>query len=35
MPQELSPRLSHVGIFVTDVPKMREFYTQEIGRAHV
>ena len=31
MPQELSPRLSHVGIFVTDVPKMREFYTQVLG----
>jgi catechol-2,3-dioxygenase len=31
MPQEQSPRLSHVGIYVTDVPKMTDFYTKVLG----
>ncbi len=31
MPQEMAPRLSHVGLFVTDVPKMIEFYTRVLG----
>ena len=31
MSQEISPRLSHVGIYVTDLPKMRDFYTQTLG----
>ena len=31
MPQDQAPRLSHVGIYVTDVPKMREFYTKILG----
>ena len=31
MSQEFSPRLSHVGLYVTDVPKMREFYTKVLG----
>src|SRR5437660_5798047 len=26
-----APRLSHVGLYVTDVPKMREFYTKVLG----
>ena len=28
MPQEQAPRLSHVGLYVTDVPKMIDFYTK-------
>ena len=31
MPQEQAPRLSHVGIYVTDVPKMTDFYTRVLG----
>jgi len=31
MPQEQSPRLSHVGLYVTDVPKMTDFYTKVLG----
>ena len=31
MPQEQAPRLSHVGLYVTDVPKMIDFYTQVLG----
>ena len=31
MPQEQAPRLSHVGIYVPDVPKMTEFYTKVLG----
>ena len=31
MPQEQSPRLSHVGLYVTDVPKMIDFYTKTLG----
>jgi len=31
MPQEAAPRLSHVGLYVTDVPKMIEFYTKVLG----
>ena len=31
MPQEQSPRLSHVGLYVTDVPKMTDFYTRVLG----
>ena len=31
MSQELAPRLSHVGLFVTDVPKMIDFYTRVLG----
>ena len=31
MSQEFSPRLSHVGLYVSDVPKMREFYTKTLG----
>ena len=31
MPQEQSPRLSHVGLYVTDVPKMTDFYTNVLG----
>ena len=31
MPQEQAPRLSHVGIYVTDVPKMTDFYTKVLG----
>jgi catechol 2,3-dioxygenase len=28
---EAAPRLSHVGLYVTDVPKMIDFYTQVLG----
>jgi len=31
MPQETAPRLSHVGLYVTDVPKMIDFYTSVLG----
>ena len=31
MSQEVSPRLSHVGIYVTDLPKMKDFYTRVLG----
>jgi catechol 2,3-dioxygenase len=32
MPQtEQAPRLSHVGLYVTDVPKMIDFYTNVLG----
>ena len=31
MSQEVSPRLSHVGIYVTDLPKMIDFYTNVLG----
>jgi catechol 2,3-dioxygenase-like lactoylglutathione lyase family enzyme len=31
MSQEMSPRLSHVGLYVSDVPKMIDFYTQVLG----
>src|ERR1700759_2853777 len=31
MSQEQSPRLSHVGIYVSDVPKMIDFYTRVLG----
>jgi catechol 2,3-dioxygenase len=31
MPQESAPRLSHVGLYVRDVPKMIEFYTKVLG----
>jgi catechol 2,3-dioxygenase-like lactoylglutathione lyase family enzyme len=31
MSQEVSPRLSHVGIYVTDLPKMIGFYTNVLG----
>ena len=31
MSQEVSPRLSHVGIYVTDLPKMKDFYTRILG----
>jgi catechol 2,3-dioxygenase len=31
MPQESAPRLSHVGLYVRDVPKMIEFYTNVLG----
>ena len=31
MSQEFSPRLSHVGLYVRDVDKMREFYTKVLG----
>ena len=31
MPQEQAPRLSHVGLYVTDVPKMIDFYTRVLG----
>ena len=31
MSQEQAPRLSHVGIYVTDVPKMTDFYTRVLG----
>jgi catechol 2,3-dioxygenase-like lactoylglutathione lyase family enzyme len=30
MPREEAPRLSHVGLYVTDVPKMTDFYTIEM-----
>jgi catechol 2,3-dioxygenase len=31
MSQEFSPRLSHVGLYVSDVERMREFYTKVLG----
>src|SRR6266404_1127611 len=31
MPQEPAPRLSHVGLYVHDVPKMIDFYTSVLG----
>ena len=31
MPGEEAPRLSHVGLYVTDVPKMIDFYTRVLG----
>ena len=31
MPQEQAPRLSHVGLYVSDVPKMIDFYTKVLG----
>jgi catechol 2,3-dioxygenase len=31
MPQESAPRLSHVGLYVRDVPRMIEFYTKVLG----
>ena len=31
MSQETAPRLSHVGLYVTDVPKMIDFYTSVLG----
>jgi catechol 2,3-dioxygenase-like lactoylglutathione lyase family enzyme len=31
MSQEVSPRLSHVGLYVSDVPKMIDFYTRVLG----
>jgi catechol 2,3-dioxygenase-like lactoylglutathione lyase family enzyme len=31
MSQEISPRLSHVGLYVSDVPKMIDFYTRVLG----
>jgi predicted enzyme related to lactoylglutathione lyase len=31
MSQDFAPRLSHVGLYVTDVPKMIEFYTKVLG----
>ena len=31
MPQEAAPRLSHVGLYVADVPKMIDFYTRVLG----
>ena len=31
MPHEEAPRLSHVGLYVTDVPKMTDFYTKVLG----
>ena len=31
MPHEEAPRLSHVGLYVTDVPKMIDFYTKVLG----
>ena len=31
MPSELAPRLSHVGLYVHDVPKMIDFYTKTLG----
>ena len=31
MPQEAAPRLSHVGLYVSDVPKMVDFYTRVLG----
>lgn len=31
MSTEFSPRLSHVGLYVKDVEKMREFYTKVLG----
>ena len=31
MPQDAAPRLSHVGLYVTDVPRMIDFYTKVLG----
>ncbi len=31
MSQETAPRLSHVGIYVNDLPKMLDFYTRVLG----
>src|ERR1044071_8296872 len=31
MPYEAAPRLSHVGLYVHDVPKMIDFYTKVLG----
>jgi catechol 2,3-dioxygenase len=31
MAQEFVPRLSHVGLYVADVPKMIDFYTRVLG----
>ena len=31
MSQEQAPRLSHVGLYVTDVPRMIDFYTNVLG----
>ncbi|MGE0260907.1 MAG: VOC family protein [Alphaproteobacteria bacterium] len=31
MSSELAPRLSHVGLYVHDVPKMIDFYTKTLG----
>ena len=31
MPQDTAPRLSHVGLYVHDVPKMIDFYTGVLG----
>jgi catechol 2,3-dioxygenase-like lactoylglutathione lyase family enzyme len=31
MPREEAPRLSHVGLYVSDVPKMIDFYTKVLG----
>lgn len=31
MPQQEAPRLSHVGLYVHDVPKMIDFYTKTLG----
>ena len=31
MPKEEAPRLSHVGLYVHDVPKMTDFYTNVLG----
>src|SRR5579862_9086493 len=31
MSQQEAPRLSHVGLYVTDVPKMIDFYTKVLG----
>jgi catechol 2,3-dioxygenase len=31
MPQEPAPRLSHVGLYVADVPRMIDFYTRVLG----
>lgn len=31
MPQQSPPRLSHVGLYVKDVPNMVEFYTRVLG----
>src|SRR3954467_8141627 len=31
MPSELAPRLSHVGLYVHNVPQMIDFYTKTLG----
>ena len=31
MSQEIAPRLSHVGLYVSDLPKMKDFYTRVLG----